>query len=207
MRIKRQHKLLFVILIICSISLRAQTKKKLSKSTLIIPPKQVVCIDYPYMKGFTVKLWNKSKFELGVSAREHHTDSLSKGFRLNKGSFATIQVADKHYLQLENRFIAPLKVEYTLFKTGPGKKKKTVVDRTVGFYLLNTTAQTLPILIPGIMNPKLTPFSKSGVELPWGQKILLKTPGKDLLLLTVTDTIRKGARIDVADLIDVALNQ
>ena len=207
MRIKRQHKLLFVILLICSISLQAQTKKTLPKSTLIIPPKQVVRIDYPYMKGFTVKLWNKSKFELGVSAREHHTDSLSKGFGLNKGSFATIQVADKHYLQLENRFIAPLKVEYTLFKTGPGKNKKTVVDRTVGFYLVNTTAQTLPILIPGIMNPKLTPFSQSGVELPWGQKILLKTPGKDLLLLTVSDTIRKGARIDVADLIDVALNQ
>jgi hypothetical protein len=42
--------------------------------------------------------------------------------------------------------------------------------------------------------------------LPWGQKIFLKAPGKDLLLLTVTDTIRKGARIDVADLIDAALN-
>ena len=115
MRIKRQHKLLFVILMICSISLQAQTKKTFPKSTLIIPPKQVVRIEYPYMKGFTVKLWNKSKFELGVSAREHHTDSLSKGFGLNKGSFATIQVADKHYLQLENRFIAPLKVERVRF--------------------------------------------------------------------------------------------
>ncbi len=194
------------MLLICGISLQAQTKKTLPKSTIIIPPKQVVRIDYPYMKGFSVKIWNESKFELGVSAREHQTDSLRKGFGLNKGSFATIQVAEKHYLQLENRFIAPLKVEYTLFKLGSGKKKKTVVDRTVGFYLVNTTAQTLPILIPGIMNPKLTPFSQSGVELPWGQKILLKTPGKDLLLLTVSDTISKGARIDVADLIDAALN-
>tara|TARA_B110001450_G_C17574241_1_gene462111 strand:- start:294 stop:890 length:597 start_codon:yes stop_codon:yes gene_type:complete len=194
------------MLLICGISLQAQTKKTLPKSTIIIPPKQVVRIDYPYMKGFSVKIWNESKFELGVSARGHQTDSISKGFGLNKDSFATIQVAEKHYLQLENRFIAPLEIEYTLFKLGSGKKKKTVLDRTVGFYLVNTTAQTLPILIPGIMNPKLTPFSQSGVELPWGQKILLKTPGEDLLLLTVSDTIRKGARIDVADLIDAALN-
>ena len=194
------------MLLICGISLQAQTKKTLPKSTIIIPPKQVVRIDYPYMKGFSVKIWNESKFELGVSARGHQTDSISKGFGLNKDSFATIQVAEKHYLQLENRFIAPLEIEYTLFKLGSGKKKKTVLDRTVGFYLVNTTAQTLPILIPGIMNPKLTPFSQSGVELPWGQKILLKTPGEDLLLLTVSDTIHKGARIDVADLIDAALN-
>ena len=56
------------------------------------------------------------------------------------------------------------------------------------------------------MNPNLSPFSKSGVDLPLGQKILLKVAGKDLLLLTVTDTIPKGARINVADLIDRALN-
>ena len=56
------------------------------------------------------------------------------------------------------------------------------------------------------MNPNLSPFSKSGVDLPIGQKIYLKTPGKDLLIFTVTDTIPKGARINVADLIDRALN-
>ena len=56
----------------------AQTKKTLPKSTVIIPPKQVVRIDYPYMKGFSVKLWNKSKYELGVSSREFVTDSLKK---------------------------------------------------------------------------------------------------------------------------------
>lgn len=194
------------LFLVCGFTLLGQSKKSLPKSTIIIPPKQVVRLDYPYMKGYNVKLWNKSKFELGVSAREHQTDSLRKGFGLNKGAFATIQVADKHYLQLENRFIAPMKVEYTIVKGGRGKKKKTVASRTSGFYLVNTTAQTLPILIPGIMNPKLTPFSQSGVDLPWGQKIYLKTPGKNLLLLTVTDTIRKGSSIDVADLIDQALN-
>ena len=56
------------------------------------------------------------------------------------------------------------------------------------------------------MNPNLSPQSKSGVDLPLGQQIFLKMQGKDLLIFTVTDTIPKGARINVADLIDRALN-
>ena len=197
----------FILTFVMFSLVTAQTKKTLPKSTVIIPPKQVVRIDYPYMKGFSVKLWNKSKYELGVSSREFVTDSLKKGFGLNKNSYATIQILENQYLQLENRYFAPLKVEYNLFKEGPGKKNKTVTNQTAGFYLVNSTAQTLPILIPGIMNPKLTPFSQSGVDLPWGQKIFLKTPGENLLLLTVSDTITDGSLIDVADLIDLALNK
>ena len=102
----------------------AQTKKTLPKSTVIIPPKQVIRIDYPYMKGFSVKLWNKSKYELGVSSKEFVTDSIKKGFGLNKNSYATIQILENQYLQLENRYFVPLKVEYNLFKEGPGKKNK-----------------------------------------------------------------------------------
>ena len=206
MTVKRFNPLVILLFLFFGTLVQAQTKKQLPKSTLVIPPKQIVRIDYPFMKGFSVKLWNKSKFELGVSAREHQSDSLYKGFGIDHSAFATLSVEENQYLQLENRFIAPLKVEYTLFKSGSGKKKRTVATRTVAFYLVNSTAQTLPILIPGIMNPKLTPFSQSGVELPWGQKIYLKTPGEKLLLLTVTDSIPKGAGIDVADLIDAALN-
>jgi len=195
---------LFIVLNISV--LQAQSKNSTPKSTLFIPPKQVVTIDYPYMKGYQVKIWNKSKLELGISFRDHQTDTLTKGFGLKKGSFETIQIQEKNYLQLENRFIAPLKVEYSIFKAKPGKKKINPTRRA-GFYLLNSTAQSLPIIIPGVMNPNLSPFSRSGVDLPWGQKIYLKTPGKNLLILTVSDSIRKGSQIDVADLIDAALNK
>jgi hypothetical protein len=57
------------------------------------------------------------------------------------------------------------------------------------------------------MNPKLSPFSRSGVDLPNGQKIYLDLKGKKILILTVTDSIPHGARIDVATLIEKALNQ
>ena len=196
---------LCLLLIFCSTSLIAQ-KQNLERSTVVIPPKQVVQIDYPYYKGFVVKLWNKAKFDVGVSAREHDTDSLRKGFGLSKGANATLNVPAEMYLQLENRFLAPLKVEYVVYKGKPGKSKAGPATPQRGFYLVNSTAQSIPLKIPGIMNPNLSPFSKSGVDLPIGQKILLNVAGKDLLLLTVTDTIPKGARVNVADLIDRALN-
>ena len=181
-------------------------KQNLERSIIVIPPKQIVKIDYPYYKGFVVKLWNKAKFDVGVSAREYNTDSLRKGFGLSKGSNAILSVPLDNYLQLENRFLAPLKVEYVVYKGKPGRNKVGAPTPQRGFYLVNTTSQNIPLNIPGIMNPNLSPFSKSGVDLPIGQKILLNVAGKDLLLLTVTDTIPKGARVNVADLIDRALN-
>lgn len=196
-----------LLLLVMMTTLCYGQKSKGEKSVLVIPPKQVVQIDYPNYKGFTVKMWNKSKFDLGVSAREHTTDSIKKGFGLSKGANAVLAVPKDMYLQFENRFLAPLKVEYVINKGKPAKKSPGTLTPQRGFYLVNSTAQKIPLKIPGIMNPNLSPFSKSGVELPMGQKIYLKVNGKDLLLLTVTDTIPKGARIEVADLIDRALNQ
>lgn len=180
--------------------------QKQERNVLFLSPKQVVQLDYPNYKGFVVKIWNKSKFDVGVSARLDKNDSLQKGFGLSKGANATLAIEEEMYLQLDNRFLAPIKVEYIVFKGKPGKKKQGPPTPQRGFYLVNTTAQSIPLKIPGIMNPNLSPFSKSGVDLPMGQKILLNVKGKDLLLLTVTDTIPKGARINVADLIDKALN-
>ncbi len=196
---------ILLLLVLFSTAMTAQGKWE--KSTLVIPPKQVVQIDYPYFKGFTVKLWNKSKFDLGVSARMHETDSLKKGFGLAKGANAILSVPSNMYLQLENRFLAPQKIEYIIYKTPKGKKKPGELTPQRGFYLVNTTNQSLPLRIPGVMNPNLSPYSKSGVDLAIGQKIYLNAKGKDLLILTVTDTISKGARINVADLIDRALNE
>ena len=56
------------------------------------------------------------------------------------------------------------------------------------------------------MNPKLNPYSRSGVDLPNGQKIYLDLKDNQILILTVTDSIANGARIDLATLIDKALN-
>lgn len=198
-------KQLCYLLLLC-VNFSFAQKQKQEKSILYLAPKQVVQLDYPNYKGYIVKLWNKSKFDLGVSARLDKNDSLQKGFGLSKGANATLAIEAEMYLQLENRFLAPIKVEYIVQKGRPGKRTVGPPLPKRGFYLVNSTAQSIPLSIPGIMNPNLSPFSKSGVDLPIGQKILLKIAGKNLLLFTVTDTIPKGARIDVADLIDRVLN-
>ena len=181
--------------------------QKGERSQLILPPKQIVQINYPLYQGFNVKIWNKSKFDLGVSARERKTDSLVKGFGLDSGSSAVLEVNKGLYLQFENRYLASLKVEYTLQKGVEGKKKSTKpLTPQRSFYLENNTVQSIPLRIPGVMNPNLSPFSRSGVDLPNGQKIFLDLNGKRILLLTVTDSIPHGARIDVANLINNALN-
>jgi hypothetical protein len=74
-----------IFTLFCFVSLTAFAQK-IDRSELIIPPKQVVQIDYPLYQGFNVKIWNQSKYVVGVSARDKQTDTVRKSFGLDKGS-------------------------------------------------------------------------------------------------------------------------
>ena len=65
-------------------------------------------------------------------------------------------------------------------KFGSSKTKKSTPPLTLqrSFYLENNTAQTLSLQIPGVMNPNLPPFTRSGVDLPNGQPIYAKVNGE-----------------------------
>ena len=177
-------------------------------SEISIPPKQIVRIDYPLSKTFKTKIFNKSKFFLGISLLNRENDSLYKNLTIEKGGSRTLIVLNSQYLQFENRYLGSLKVVYTIEK-GNQKPNKSVKNLTPqrAFYLENNTAQKIPLHIPGVMDPNLNPFSRSGVDLKNGQEIYLKINNKKLLILTVTDTIPHGARIDVASLVNNALNK
>lgn len=178
------------------------------RSQLIIPPKQVVQIDYPLFKGFNLKIWNQSKFTVGVSTKDKLTDSILKSFNLEKKNNTLLEVSKDMYLQFENQFIVPLKISYIIRK-GSFLEQKSFESLTPqrAFYLENNTAQSLSLSIPGVVSPKLSPFSRSGVNLPNGQKIYLNFKGDKILILTVTDSIAHGTRIDVAYLIEKAMNK
>ena len=177
-------------------------------SEISIPPKQIVRIDYPLSKTFKTKIFNKSKFFLGISLLNRENDSLYKSLSIEKGGSRTLIVSDSHYLQFENRYLGSLKVVYTIEK-GSQQSNKSAKNLTLqrAFYLENNTAQKIPLHIPGVMDPNLNPFSRSGVDLKNGQEIYLKINNKKLLILTITDTIPHGARIDVASLVNNALNK
>ena len=83
-------KTLFLFLFYFSVLLGQNNK--VEKSILIIPPKQIIRIDYPLYQGFNVKLWNRSRFDLGISVRDRKTDSMRKDFGLAKGANAVLEV-------------------------------------------------------------------------------------------------------------------
>ena len=181
--------------------------QRIEVSKILIPPKQIVQINYPLFRYYNLKIWNKSKFDLTVSTHNYKNDSIFKKFVMEKGSSALLSISNGMYIQFENKYFANLKVEYT-FQNGPSTKKNKIKPLTPqrAFYLENNTAQRIPLRIPGIMNPSLSPFSRSGVNLKNGQKIYLDFNGKNILILNVTDSIKHGDRIDVGNLINKALN-
>ena len=51
----------------------------------------------------------------------------------------------------------------------------------------NRSDVTIPLEIPGVMNPNLSPNSRSGVTLERGQKVYFRVNGRRALLLEITD--------------------
>lgn len=70
----------------------------------------------------------------------------------------------------------------------------------VSFKLWNNTPKAIPLYIPDTMNPNLSPFSSSGVDLDIGQKIFFINRGETYLLLEV-DSSLEGQKVNVAKLI------
>jgi len=65
-------------------------------------------------------------------------------------------------------------------------------ERFVSFTLRNETLKSIPLIIPGVMNPNLSPQSNSGVRLKIGQEIKYKKGGRAHLLLIVDNSIKEG---------------
>jgi len=51
----------------------------------------------------------------------------------------------------------------------------------------NLSDVSIPLEIPGVMNPNLSPNSRSGVTLERGQKVYFKFNGRKTLLLEIRD--------------------
>ena len=76
----------------------------------------------------------------------------------------------------------------------------TTAQEAVNSTLQNTTVKSIPLWIPSVMNPNLSPLSKSGVTLKVGQKIYFRHKLKRRLLLEVVAE-NKGQTLNVAKLI------
>jgi hypothetical protein len=56
--------------------------------------------------------------------------------------------------------------------------------------LRNNSLKSIPLIIPGVMNPNLSPLSNSGADLPEGQKIYALIDGEEVEILTITPELK-----------------
>lgn len=164
-------------------------------ATIYVPAQQSVEIDYPNYNTFRATLTNKSAEGINVAVRSKNDDQQVRGFGLaNKGK-ADVLVEALNKLVLQNDSDTPI---YLNLKIDEATPLVPAADKTyISFTLANTSAVSIPLIIPSVMNPNLSPNSKSGVDLEIGQKILFKENGKRYLLLQVDTSIENGAVIDV----------
>lgn len=116
-----------------------------------------------------------------------------RGFGLNRRGEATIYVGEGERLLLDGGD-EDAKVRVSYSSAAPPVEQ----SGEVSFTLENTSLRSIPLKIPGVMNPNLSPKSKSGVRLAQGQEIIYR--GKTIL--TVGPEITEGQIIDVAALIN-----
>lgn len=169
------------------------------KATLVIPANQSAELDYPNFDFYTASVNNQSINSISVSVVDKTNESQVRGFGLGPKGNEDVMVEKGSKLVLENGSNSEVKVTVSIAESEgmPEKPNKEYIS----FTLRNTTMKSIPLQIPSVMNPNLSPNSKSGVDLKIGQEIYFKSGGKKHLLLKVDNTMKDGQEVDVAALI------
>lgn len=170
-----------------------------SKMFVNIPAQQTLELSYPNYEVFMASLKNKSTDDIEVAVLSKSSEKQIRGFGLAQGGKAEVMVESSSKLVLKNqsKVTAQIAIEVS-------EKDRSVFEQKgeyINFTLQNTTAKSIPLLIPSVMNPNLSPFSKSGVGLKIGQEILFRFQGKRYVLLTVDNSIAQNSTLNVAKLI------
>ena len=74
----------------------------------------------------------------------------------------------------------------------------------------NGSFKSIPLIIPGLMNPNLSPKSNSGISLDVGQKVYFFPNGKKknrVLLFKVDATFNKDTILQMDEIIEKRKNQ
>lgn len=172
-----------------------------AKEVITIESKSSVKLNYEQFKSNVVEIKNKSMQTFDVRVQDAATEEWVKGFGLNAQGKAVVDVAPTHDLVLTNNSKKDITVVLEFKKRVEEQARENVAGQYITFTLHNSSSKSIPLVIPTVMNPNLSPFSNSGVKLQVGQKIFYKKNGKKKLLLVVDESIAEGEKVDVAALI------
>lgn len=118
-------------------------------------------------------------------------DAQVRGFGLNANREATVLVAAGERLLIDAED-EKVRVDVVYM---PAVEEAEETGTAVTFTLHNSSSQSIPLRIPGVMNPNLSPRSNSSVRLSHGQQIL----HNGQVILTIGPEIEEGSVIDVAN--------
>ena len=164
-----------------------------------IPANDQIELDYPEDETYAAHIKNKSFNGLSIAVVDNNTDEFVRGFGLGKKGKAEVIVEGNSKLVIKNENNSNAKVKIQLKEKGFPVTSTT--RKYVSFTLRNNSAKSIPLIIPTVMNPNLSPFSNSGVDLKMGQEIIFKHKGKKYTLLVVDDSIEQDAVIEVSSLL------
>ncbi len=161
--------------------------------------RQSIELDFVDYRFYALKLKNSSSAEIEVSIISRVSNEQVRGFGFApKSTVEEVLIESDSYALFTN-----LSDDEALFSIEASPKVAAPVTESdgVSFTLRNNTLQSIPLVIPSVMNPNLSPKSNSGVYLKYGQKVYLRRGVSKKLILTVDETIREGALIDVDSII------
>ena len=171
-----------------------------AQERLEIPAQDSIVYMLPEGDYNSVSLHNKSDKELRVQIINLENSKETGGFGLAAQGKVAVALNPKKGLRLLNLSAEEVRVVCRAQKqteTTPAQPNLKQID----FTLVNSSAKSIPLIIPNVMNPNLSPFSKSGVRLAVGQKIYLKKGISRKLLFEVPDSLSNGTQLDVPALL------
>jgi len=160
------------------------------QSIVEIPADSRVTIGYPDSEDAALALKNKSSQGIDVATVNKVSGVQISGFGLGPFGKATVAVGALDLLELRNTSGEAVRLSYEITKAV--KNEAGEDERYISFMLRNETLKSIPLVIPGVMNPNLSPQSNSGVRLKIGQEIKYKKGGRTHLLLVVDNSIKEG---------------
>jgi hypothetical protein len=168
-----------------------------AKEKVEIPAGSSVELTYAEFASYDVKLSNSSGKQVNVSVLDPETRRQVSGFGLGPMGRTVLYVAEGNILKLQNPSFKAIEISLTFVDRKPTKEVDSNT-KTISFTLHNSSLKSLPLIIPGVMKPNLSPMSNSGVSLEMGQEIYYSKGGVRMLVLTVDENIQPGDKIDMA---------
>lgn len=173
---------------------------KAQKSNLEIASGTAMELDYPNYKMYELQLKNSTGADLEIKVENKENGEFVRGFGLGPFGKVEVLVEQGNKIVFTNNSSRMGKLSVKMLNTNVILKAPSNIKR-ISFKLINRSDESIPLIIPNVMNPNLSPNSSSGVDLKIGQELLFRNGLKRYVLLTVDESIEEGQEIDVYEIL------